>query len=213
LLLGGSKGHLALMDWKEKKLCSEIQVKETIRDVKFLHDEKMYAVAQKKYAYVYDNQGIELHKLKNHLEPSHLEFLPYHFLLATASRLGFLKYHDISTGSIVAEYRMIIREPVCMTLNPYNAMINVGDNRGCVSMYSPNTSAPLAKILCHKGSVNSVSFDARGFYMATAGSDGLWKVWDLRTYKLLNDYFSPTAPSKIDISQSGLLALSYGSRM
>jgi len=45
LLLGGSKGHLALMDWKEKKLCFEIQVKETIRDVKFLHDEKMYAVA------------------------------------------------------------------------------------------------------------------------------------------------------------------------
>lgn len=114
------------MDWNEKKLSCEIQVKETVRDVKFLHDYKMFAVslfpflllllhptnvpfsqqhskvAQKKYVYIYDNQGIELHKLKNHLEPSHLEFLPYHFLLVSASRLGFLKYHDISTGSIVS---------------------------------------------------------------------------------------------------------------
>lgn len=43
-----------------------------------------------------------MHKLKSHIEPSHLEYLPYHFLLASSSRLGFLKYHDISTGSIVA---------------------------------------------------------------------------------------------------------------
>lgn len=107
------------MNWKEKKLATEIQVKESIRDVQFLHDSKMFAVreqdlppliklslslqvAQKKYVYVYDDQGIELHKLKNHLEPSHLEYLPFHFLLVSASRLGFIKYHDISTGSIVA---------------------------------------------------------------------------------------------------------------
>ncbi|KAL4456195.1 hypothetical protein ABPG74_014156 [Tetrahymena malaccensis] len=213
LLLGGSKGHLAMMDWHEKKLACEIQVKESIRDVKFLHDEKMFAVAQKKYVYVYDNQGIELHKLKNHLEPSHLEYLPYHFLLVSASRLGFLKYHDTSTGSIVAEYRMNVREPVCMKQNPYNAIIGIGDNKGCVNMYSPNTSEPLVKMLCHKGNVNSLAFDKRGFYMVTAGTDGLWKVWDLRTYKLLHDYFAPSTVSHLDISQSGVLALSYGCRL
>lgn len=108
---------------------------------------------------------------------------------------------------------MTIREPLSMKQNPYNAMTCVGDNRGCVSMYSPNTSAPLAKILCHKGNVNDLAFDARGFYMTTAGSDGLWKVWDLRTFKLLNDYFTPSTPSRIDISQSGLLSLTCGSRM
>lgn len=53
---------------------------------------------------MYDNNGVELHKLKSHLEPAHLEFLPYHYLLVTSSRLGFIKYNDISTGKIVAGF-------------------------------------------------------------------------------------------------------------
>ena len=45
LLLGGKKGHLALLDWKEKDLRLEFQTKQLIRDVKFLQNEQMFAVA------------------------------------------------------------------------------------------------------------------------------------------------------------------------
>lgn len=83
LLVGGRKGHIATVDWREGRLGCELQLGETIRDVKWLHNNQTFAVAQKKYVYIYDKAGVEIHKLSKHIEVTHMEFLPYHFLLAT----------------------------------------------------------------------------------------------------------------------------------
>ncbi len=64
------------------------QVRETTRDVTFLHNELFYAAAQKKYAYIYDKRGMEVHCLRDHTAPSRLEFLPHHFLLASIGEPG-----------------------------------------------------------------------------------------------------------------------------
>lgn len=92
LLLGGKRGHLALADWMSGSLKCEVQVKETVRDISFLHNETMFAAAQKKYVYIYDNQGLEVHCMRNHIEVNRMAYLPYHFLLATVGNAGFLKY-------------------------------------------------------------------------------------------------------------------------
>jgi len=83
LLLAGEKGHIAMMDWREKNLECEIQVGEKIRTACFLHNESMFAVAQRKKIYIYDRQGIELHNLDYHPYPKYLQYLPFHFLLVS----------------------------------------------------------------------------------------------------------------------------------
>ena len=76
------------MDWSRSELVCELQVSETTRDVCFLHNELFFAAAQKKYVYIYDKRGIEVHCLKDHLEPNKLEFLPHHFLLCSVGDSG-----------------------------------------------------------------------------------------------------------------------------
>jgi U3 small nucleolar RNA-associated protein 7 len=110
LALAGSKGHVALMEWKTKKLVSEFQVKEKVKDVKWLHSEQMVAVAQKQFVHIYDHQGLEVHRLRNMPEPIHLEYLPFHYLLTSISAFGLLSYQDISTGQIVVEHKTKVRD-------------------------------------------------------------------------------------------------------
>ncbi len=126
LLLGGKKGHIAMIDTLRYNVVAEFNVKQTVRDVHFLHNYNMFAVAQKKYLYIYDNTGMELHCLRGHLEPSKLEFLPYHFLLASVGRTGYLKYQDTSTGLLVSEHRTKLGPCDTMKQNPYNAVMHLG---------------------------------------------------------------------------------------
>lgn len=43
-----------------------------------------------------------------------------------------------------------------------------------------------------QGPVLSVAADSSGRHMVTTGADGQVRIWDLRTYKPLHAYFSPS---------------------
>lgn len=89
LILAGRKGHVSTIDWRAGELGCELQLGETIRDAKWLHNNQYFAVSQKKYVYIYDSAGVELHCLRKHIEVTNMEFLPYHFILATVVSFSF----------------------------------------------------------------------------------------------------------------------------
>jgi U3 small nucleolar RNA-associated protein 7 len=97
-----------------------------------------------------------------------------------------------------------------MTQNSFNAIITLGHHNGCVTLWNPNSNEPLAKILCHKGPINSIAINREGRYMATSGNDGTLKIWDIRTYKELQNYYIKKPIENIDISQKGILSISFG---
>ncbi|CAG7949243.1 unnamed protein product [Penicillium olsonii] len=212
LLLAGRKGHVATMDWREGKLGCELQLNETVRDARWLHNNQFFAVAQKKHTYIYDHQGTELHCLSKHLEPLFLEFLPYHFLLASAQMSGHLKYTDTSTGQIVAELPTRLGKPTALAQNPWNAILHVGHQNGNVTLWSPNSQTPLVKALVHQGPVRSMAMDRQGRYMVSTGQDQKMSVWDIRMYREVHTYSCYQPGASVSISDRGLTAVGWGTQ-
>jgi U3 small nucleolar RNA-associated protein 7 len=210
LLLAGRKGHVATCEWRAGKLGCELHLNETIRDAKWLHNDQYFAVAQKKHTYIYDHAGVEIHCLRKYVEATHLEFLPYHFLLAGIENSGFLRYTDTSTGQIVAEHPTRKGSPTAMAQNPYNAILHVGHQNGTVSLWSPNSTTPLVKIQAHAGPVRAAAIDRSGHYMLSGGQDLRLKLWDIRALKEVHSYNTFHPASSISISDRGLAAVAAG---
>ncbi|KAL8797144.1 MAG: hypothetical protein Q9195_000611 [Heterodermia aff. obscurata] len=213
LLLAGRKGHVSTMDWREGKLGCELQLQETIRDAKWLHNDQYFAVAQKKYVYIYDVNGVEIHSLQQHIEVTNMEFLPYHFLLATVGNASYLKYTDTSTGQMVIEMPTRLGSPTSLSQNPNNAILHIGHQNGTVTLWSPNSTTPLVKMLAHKGPVRATAVDREGRYMVSAGQDMKMSVWDIRTFKEVNNYFLRQPGSSISISDRGLVGVGWGTQV
>ncbi|KAL1939284.1 hypothetical protein VTO73DRAFT_10087 [Trametes versicolor] len=209
----GKKGHVATFDWQTGTLHAELQLGETCRDITFLQDHSHFAVAQSKYVFIYDRDGVELHKLKSHIEPTRLEFLPYHWLLVSIGNPGYLKYQDTSTGQLVVEHRTKLGACQTMCQNPHNAVIHLGHQNGTVTLWTPNLPHPAVRLLAHMGPVASVSVDPStgGRYMASAGEDGTVKVWDCRNWKgAVRTWNARGGSAELEWSQKGALAVATG---
>lgn len=205
----GRKGHMAIIDLKNMSAIKDFQVRETVRDVVFLHNELFFAAAQKKYIYIYNREGTELHCLKEHGSALKLQFLKNHFLLASLNMFGQLHYQDVTTGEMIGNYRTGLGRSDVLQVNSFNGVVASGHSSGTVSMWKPTSAAPLVKMLCHQGPVTAVAFHPNGHLMATAGMDMKLKLWDLRKFEVLRTL--PGSAKSLDFSQKGLLAASTGS--
>ncbi|KAK9161798.1 hypothetical protein Syun_008139 [Stephania yunnanensis] len=209
MAVAGRKGHLAIIDMHSMDLIKEMQVRETVRDITFLHNELIFAAAQKKYPCIYNRDGVELHSLKEHGATLKLQFLRNNFLLASINKFGQLHYQDMTMGEMVANYRTGLGRCDVMQVNRWNAVVGLGHSCGKVTMWKPTSSAPLVKMLCHHGAITAMAFHPGGHLMATAGQERRIKLWDLRKFEVLHTY---TGNAKsLEFSQKGLLAVGNGS--
>eukprot|EP00339_Tiarina_fusa_P026354 CAMPEP_0117004006 /NCGR_PEP_ID=MMETSP0472-20121206/5134_1 /TAXON_ID=693140 ORGANISM="Tiarina fusus, Strain LIS" /NCGR_SAMPLE_ID=MMETSP0472 /ASSEMBLY_ACC=CAM_ASM_000603 /LENGTH=580 /DNA_ID=CAMNT_0004704839 /DNA_START=85 /DNA_END=1827 /DNA_ORIENTATION=+ len=207
----GQRGHIAVMDSYHLSLHTEFHVQERVRDACFLHNFSLMAVAQANHAYIYDDAGVEIHKLDDHSDPMALDFLPYHWLLASVGRAGYLKYQDTSTGQLVSKHRTGLGSCQVLRQNPTNAVMHLGHSNGTVTLWSPSSPQFLAKLLSHKGApVTSLAVDLSGNYMVTGGADRQVKIWDLRKLQSTHSYFVPAGvPTSLDISQRHVVGIGH----
>lgn len=97
-----------------------------------------------------------------------------------------------------------------MAQNPYNAVLHVGHQNGTVTLWSPNSSDPLVKLLAHRGPVRSLAMDREGRYMVSAGQDLKMAVWDIRMFREVHNYRTRQPAASVAISDTGLTAVGGG---
>lgn len=150
MVIAGKNGHVASFDWQAGKMHFELQLRESVRDItcvdlrptivpfspltnsflRYLHNQSHVAVAQKQHVFIYDQDGVELHRLNAHVDVTRLEFLPFHWLLASVGNAGYLKYTDTSTGTLISEQRTKLGASRAMAQNVHNAVIYLGHQNG-----------------------------------------------------------------------------------
>ncbi|VDP90804.1 unnamed protein product [Echinostoma caproni] len=207
----GKSGNIGAFDWLVKKPLFEVNVSHECKDIKFLHQETLIAVAEPQATSIYDNQGLEVHCMKQLHRVLRLEFLPYHFLLVASAENGFLYYLDCTTGTVVAAIPTYGGRLGVLCQNPTNAVVISGHNTGAVSMWIPTEKSPVVKLFAHHNGLTAISCDRTGKYLATCALDRKLKVWDLRSsYDPLSEIQLPISATTISYSQRGLLAVGAG---
>lgn len=209
LAFASAKGHVATINTQTHKLVGELQLKETIRDLTFCHDDRWIVVAQKKHAYMYTHEWVEAHKMDHHEWPNKVEFLRHHFLITSVGRLGNIVWQDISTGKLVSKRKTKWGECFQMTQNPWNACLATGHTRGHVMMWSPKVETYLTQMMCHLAPITGIAIDLMGRNMVTTAADSSMKVWDLRMFKELHTYKTSGPAVDVKISQTMMVALGY----
>jgi len=226
LLLGGASGHVAAVDWRAATPRADLFLAEPVRDVGWLHTDSLFAVAQRKYAYIYDAQsGGQVHVLRNHVAPAWLAFLPHHLLLASApagalastpSAQNAIHYTDVSTGAVVGSLpvgapKLGLAAAGTAAVNVSTGTLHTGHANGVVAVWSPTAPTPLARVLSHKAGVSAVAVSPDGRWAATSGVDAVTAVWDLRTWLQVRAFRTHAPVTSLDISATGMLALTYSS--
>jgi hypothetical protein len=126
----------------------------------------------------------------NYTSP-HIHQVLSHLLLCVPA--GVLHYQDTSTGQVVATHRTRLGPCDVMRQNPHNALLCCGHANGRVTMWTPNITTPVVKMLCHRGAVKALAVDPTGHQLVTAGrllfgcvgigSVGMFAVWPFRCRK------------------------------
>ena len=215
VVIGGKGGQLSVFDRTTMFPICDFTVDENVLDVSFLHNYTMFAAAQRKHTYIYDSiSGAEIHCLKDQARVTHLDFLPYHFLLASWSETGIMRYLDTSTGQQVARHFSKMGPCHSFRQNMATALVNVGHSDGCVSLWTPSQAEPVMKIRAHYGAVSALGCHDQTT-LITGGGDHKWKIWDLRkaSQPVVAHSYKGAPPSSIDVSQSGMIAVGNGVRI
>jgi U4/U6 small nuclear ribonucleoprotein PRP4 len=130
-------------------------------------------------------------------------FHPDGGLVSTTDLGGIVHLWDLRTSKSIAWYRSHAGKVLNAEFHPNGSQLATAGEDGCIHVFDlrrrprvPSsvstraplqaTSSPLVSIPAHNNIVTSLRFDARGEALCSSSFDGTVKIWNCRSWKLLN---------------------------
>lgn len=116
-------------------------------------------------------------------------------------------FSNISTGAVLTQVKDESIEAAysASALHPDGLIVATGTEDSHVYLWDVQQNMKnVAKLAGHTGAIRSLAFSSNGFHLATAGHDGVVKLWDLRELKKISEFEvgSPLASVAFDASGS-----------
>jgi len=183
------------------------EIDDRVWDGVFLHRDTFWALAQSKCVYVYDQNGVEVHALREHSNVRGLTYLQDHFLLGTLTHKGVLRYQDTTIGKLVSEIDTKSRGSPIVHDRTNGVVYLAGKECGSITLWSPRTTEYLAKVSASKAQVRHIRVSECGRVLVTASKNEVC-TWDIRNmYKATGRKTYAHKISAVDISQKNIIAI------
>ena len=129
------------------------------------------------------------------------------FYLLTSSLDGHWGFHDIQTGSTIANVKHPLDSPIlASSIHPDCLLYLTGLENGKISIWDIRNQNTIQTLDAHKGGVTSLKCSENGYYLVSSGETEV-SLWDLRKCAVLRkaDFDNKrTSPiSSVDIVHSG----------
>eukprot|EP00252_Welwitschia_mirabilis_P014162 TRINITY_DN31204_c0_g1_i1.p1 TRINITY_DN31204_c0_g1~~TRINITY_DN31204_c0_g1_i1.p1 ORF type:complete len:523 (-),score=113.97 TRINITY_DN31204_c0_g1_i1:369-1937(-) len=214
IVTGGADANAVVFDRPGGQIVSTLSGHtKRVTSVKFVpRDDLLLTASQDKTVRIWqaneDNAYLCRHVLKDHTAEVHsvtVHATNNYFVSASVDKTWC--FYDISSGTCL---RQVSDESIqggytSAAFHPDGLILGTGTTESLVRIWDVKTQANVAKFDGHSGAVTDISFSENGYFLATAGYDGV-KLWDLRKLKNFRSfapYDADTATNSVQFDHSG----------
>jgi WD40 repeat protein len=126
--------------------------------------------------------------------------------IAAGQADGAIHWLTVADGKPLRAPLTVAGRPTAIALRPDGGELSMGDASGRLSVAGAGQGAPLTRLRAHEGELTGLSYHTGGTQVASAGSDGMVRVWQLPFQPVQTVAKLPTTAETLTTSADGLRA-------
>lgn len=124
-------------------------------------------------------------------------------IIASGGVDGSIRLWDIERGQMLSSIQGLGSTVLALSLHPNGKVVASCGSERLIKIWNYTEQRPTLRVLAHNDSVVDVAFDRSGALCVSGSQDGTVKIWDTKTWEVLNEMTHGHPAISVDISPDG----------